>query len=103
MINLKLDDPEAAERHELDLATVKRRTVRGVVTLIIRNQLSTLITVAGFALLSAKFRENEIGTYILVSAVIDIFTYFSDVGLAAALVQKKTTPTLQEFRISFTL
>lgn len=88
---------------ELDLAAVKKRTVTGVVLLFLRNHLNTVITFAGVTLLAAVLGPSEFGVFVIVSAVVDIFGYFSDVGLAAALVQKKETPSLEEFRSSFTL
>ncbi len=41
--------------------------------------------------------------FIIVSALIDILGYFSDVGLAAALIQKKEKPTIKEIRSTFTI
>jgi O-antigen/teichoic acid export membrane protein len=45
----------------------------------------------------------DFGLFFLVTSLISLFTFFSDIGLAAALVQKKTTPTLADLRTTFTV
>jgi O-antigen/teichoic acid export membrane protein len=95
--------PEQVAVAELDLGAVKKRTITGVVSLILRNNLQTIISVVGLSLVGAVLGPTEFGTFIIVTAAVDVFNYFSDIGLAAALVQKHDKPSIDEFRSTFTL
>jgi O-antigen/teichoic acid export membrane protein len=46
---------------------------------------------------------NEMGVFWIISAAIGFLVFFSDVGLAAALIQKKEKPTLTDLRTTFTV
>jgi O-antigen/teichoic acid export membrane protein len=92
-------DPTA----ELSIETVKSRAIRGIYVLMGRSAFLTGVTFAAWFLLTIILDSAEIGVFIVVSAVINFLRYFSDVGLAASLIQKKSAPTESELRTSFTI
>jgi O-antigen/teichoic acid export membrane protein len=53
--------------------------------------------------LYALLSESEIGIFYVVSASIDFLAYFSDIGLAAALIQKKEALTDEDLKTTFTI
>lgn len=88
---------------EMDLATVKGRAVKGVVTLTGRTFLLQIISFFGFFLLTVLLDKEEIGLFFAISELVAVLGYFSDVGLAAALIQKRTKPNLADIRSTFTI
>jgi O-antigen/teichoic acid export membrane protein len=88
---------------DIDLSTVKARSVTGVVTLISRSFVLQIISTAGFFLLSVFLGRPEIGLFIAINDLVSILGYFSDVGLAASLIQKKEKITLSDLRTTFTV
>ncbi len=88
---------------DVDLATVKVRTVSGIATLISRSFLLQVVATGGFFLLSVFLGRPEIGLFIAVNDLVSILGYFSDIGLAASLVQKKDRVTLSDLRTTFTI
>jgi O-antigen/teichoic acid export membrane protein len=54
-------------------------------------------------ILSAVFTPDDYGVYGIVIQIIAILVFFSDIGLAAALIQKKEQPTERDYTTAFTL
>ncbi|MBI5123508.1 oligosaccharide flippase family protein [Candidatus Roizmanbacteria bacterium] len=88
---------------ELDIATVTKRSIRGVFALVSRTFFIQLISLAVITVLYALLKESEIGVFYLVSASIAFLSYFSDIGLAAALIQKKEALTDSDLKTTFTI
>ncbi len=88
---------------DVDLTTVKARTVSGIVTLISRSFLLQFVATGGFLALSIFLGRPEIGLFIAVNDLVSILGYFSDIGLAASLIQKKDQVTLTDLRTTFTI
>ena len=88
---------------DVDLDSVKTRSLTGVVTLISRSFIQRLIGTVGFFTLSVFLARPEIGIFIAVNDLVSILGYFSDIGLAASLIQKKDKVTLADLRTTFTL
>jgi len=88
---------------DVNLATVKSRSISGIVTLISRSFVIQLVSTLGFFLLSVFLARPEIGLFIAVNELVSILGYFSDIGLAASLIQKKDKVTLTDLRTTFTL
>ncbi len=88
---------------EIDLLTVKSRTLSGIVTLISRTFVIRVISLIGISLLSFYLKRYEFGLFAAINNLVIILGYFSDVGLAASLVQKKDSPTVSDLRTTFTL
>lgn len=90
-------DPTA----EISLETVKERSVRGVVVLTGRTFLLQIIGLVAQLFLFAFLGKYEFGVFAIVSAIINFLVYFSDIGLAAALIQKKEKPTDIDLKTTF--
>lgn len=97
---------EVTEEHldpttEISLETVKERSVRGVVVLTGRTFLLQIIGLVAQLFLFAYLGKYEFGVFAIVSAIINFLVYFSDIGLAAALIQKKEKPTDSDLKTTF--
>lgn len=86
---------------EISIETVKKRSVAGVVVLTGRTFLLQVISLVAQLFLFAYLGRYEFGVFAIVSAVINFLVYFSDIGLAAALIQKKETPTDTDLKTTF--
>jgi len=86
---------------EISLETVKERSVKGVVVLTGRTFLVQIISLIAQLFLFAYLGGYEFGVFAIVSAIINFLVYFSDIGLAAALVQKKEKPTDTDLKTTF--
>lgn len=88
---------------QLDLDIVKKRSISGVIAITSRTFfLQGLAIIANF-LFGFFLLPQEYGVFFGVSAVIEFFVIFSDVGLAAALIQKKEPLTQKDLRTTFTV
>jgi len=86
---------------EISLETVKERSVRGIVVLTGRTFFLQILGVIAVGFLAAYLGPFEWGVFAILNAVINFLNYFSDVGLAAALIQKKEHPTETDLRTTF--
>jgi len=86
---------------EISLETVKERSVRGVVVLTGRTFLLQIIGLVAQLFLFAYLGKYEFGVFAIVSAIVNFLVYFSDIGLAAALIQKKEKPTDSDLKTTF--
>lgn len=91
-----LDDPE-------EIARIKQRTITGALSYFARTIFLQVIGLVSVFLLSAFFTPEDFGVYGFVIQIIGLLIFFSDIGLAAALVQKKDEPKKIEYRVAFTL
>lgn len=82
--------------------TVKKRVVSGATILTVRTILIQAISLVATALLTVFLEPAEYGVFFLVAAVISFLAYFSDIGFAAALIQKKEQLTKEDLRTVFT-
>ncbi|MBI3342465.1 oligosaccharide flippase family protein, partial [Candidatus Curtissbacteria bacterium] len=92
-----------AEDIVLDIEIVKKRAVVGIVTLVLRTFFIQAFTFLATFLLTVILEPSVFGIFFLVSAIINFFVYFSDVGLAAALIQKKEELTKKDLSSTFTI
>lgn len=88
---------------EIDLATIKTRSLTGVVTLISRSFVVQIVATVGYLAITYFLNVPQVGLFGIVNDLVAILGYFSDIGLAASLVQKKSSPTLADLRTTFTL
>lgn len=88
---------------EIGIETVKERSVRGIVVLTGRTFLLQVIGLVAQLFLFAYLGKYEFGVFAIVSAIINFLVYFSDIGLAAALIQKKEKPTEIDLKTTFTV
>ncbi len=88
---------------EVPLADVKARAVRGVVAIMGRGFFIQFISQISQFFLLALLSVEEIGVFWVVSAFVGFLVFFSDIGLAAALIQKKDKPNREDLRTTFTV
>ncbi|MBU2632262.1 oligosaccharide flippase family protein [Patescibacteria group bacterium] len=88
---------------EIDISTITKRSIRGVFALTSRTFVIQLITFVTNFFLTIFLSPEIFGIFFIVSAAVVFFTYFSDIGLAAALIQKKEPLTEKDLRTTFTI
>ncbi|KKS65552.1 MAG: Polysaccharide biosynthesis protein [candidate division WWE3 bacterium GW2011_GWB1_42_6] len=98
MLDATPDEPQMLEYQE-----VKNRSVSGVLALISRTFIVQIISFISTLALTIFLDPNVYGVFYLVSSVVNFLAYFSDVGLAAALIQKKETVTRKDLATTFTI
>ncbi|MBU0576398.1 oligosaccharide flippase family protein [Patescibacteria group bacterium] len=86
-----------------ELREIKQKSVIGAASYIGRTAILQVIGLAASLFLSAFFSPEDFGIYGFVVQIIGLLIFFSDIGLAAALVQKKTQPTDKEYQTAFTV
>lgn len=90
-------------KNKLNPDELKRRSVTGVVGYMIRTGLLQVVAIVATGLLSAYLTPSDFGIYFAVVSIMGLFTFMSDVGLAARLVQQPHEPTKKELRTAFTV
>ena len=88
---------------EISLETVKNKAVKGVLALTGRTLVLRIISFVAQGILWAFLEPEHFGAFLLVSATVNFLSYFADIGLGAALIQKKEKPTQDDFRTVFTV
>jgi len=88
---------------EIEIENVAKRSIRGVVALVYRTFTIQIIGLVANFLLTVFLSPSIFGIFFVVSAAIAFLSYFSDIGLAAALIQKKEAITEEELRTTFTI
>ncbi len=86
---------------QIDLQEIKHKTTSSVIFLSLRNLGIQAIAFIGFFLLSYLLGTNEVGVFAIVAESVSILGYFSDIGLAAALIQQKDEVTKDELQTTF--
>ena len=89
--------------NQVEIKEIKKKSVRGAASYIVRTAVLQGIGLIASLLLSAFLSPEDFGIYGFVVQIIGLLIFFSDIGLASALVQKKTQPTLKEYRTAFTV
>jgi O-antigen/teichoic acid export membrane protein len=79
------------------------RSATGLLVLISRTAFVQIIALAGFFFLSVFLDRADIGIFFAVSEIVALLGFFSDIGLAAALIQKDKEPELEDIRTTFTI
>ncbi|MEK7580961.1 MAG: oligosaccharide flippase family protein [Patescibacteria group bacterium] len=87
----------------LDLELIKKKAISGVVTFTLRTFFVQIFTFTATFVLTILLAPSVFGVFFVVSAFINFFVYFSDIGLAAALIQKKENPTKDDLKTTFTI
>lgn len=91
------------ESEILEYQEVKRRSISGVLALISRTFVIQIISFVATLALTIFLSPNIYGIFYLVSSVVNFLSFFSDVGLAAALIQKKETVTKKDLATTFSV
>lgn len=88
---------------EISLKTVKEKAVKGVLSLTGRVLILKLIAFIASLFLWKILDPIHFGSFAIVSAIINFLSYFADIGLGAALIQKKEKPKTEDFNTVFTV
>jgi lipopolysaccharide exporter len=88
---------------ELQLQDIKKKSVSGAASYFLRTILLNAIGLAASFVLSWYFSPEDFAVYGYVIQFIGLLVFFSDIGLAASLIQKKDKPTLTDYRTAFTV
>lgn len=92
-----------ADSQLLDLELIKKKAISGVVTFTLRTFFIQFFTFIATFILTIIIDPAIFGVFFVVSAFINLFIYFSDIGLAAALIQKKQDLTKEDLSTTFTI
>ncbi len=96
------EDLEEALSHD-EVQTIKNRSVLGAFSYFVRTAFLQGIGLVSAMVLSAFFSPEDFGVYGYVTQIIGLLIFFSDLGLAASLIQKKDAPTKTDYQTAFTV
>jgi len=88
---------------EIDIALIAQRSIRGVFALTSRTFIIQIVGFLANFLLTIFLTPAIFGVFFVVSAAIAFLSYFSDIGLAAALIQKKEGISQEDLKTTFTI
>ena len=94
---------EAVDGPEIEFETVKQRSVVGITSFLLRMIFLQIVTLAAGIFVSRFLTPFAFGVYGIVANFVLLFVFFSDIGLAAALVQKKERLTRDDLTTTFTI
>ncbi len=88
---------------ELNAEGVNSKVKKGILILTIRTFILQAVSfLANVIILPVLLSPAQYGVFFLVSAIINFLTYFSDIGFAAGLIQKKDKPSEKDLKTIFT-
>lgn len=87
----------------LNTQMLKRRSIRGAMAFTARTGFVQMVGFIANLILAALLVPADFGLYYIVDAAMGILVYFSDVGLAAALIQKEKKINKKDIRTTFTI
>lgn len=90
------------DEEKLDYTQIKQKAIHGAISLTFRRVvlLAITLTVINF-FLPRYLPPSIIGTFNLATAIVGFFSFFSDIGLAASIIQKKDEITEDELASTF--
>jgi PST family polysaccharide transporter len=88
---------------EVNIETIKQKTTVSVVFLSLRNIGIQAISFLGYFLLTLILGTGDVGLFAIVAVSVSILSYFSDIGLASALIQQKEDVTKDDLRTTFVI
>ncbi len=88
---------------ETDIALITKKSIHGIFALTSRTFFIQLVSFSANFILTIFLSPSVFGIFFVVSAAIAFLSYFSDIGLAAALIQKKDKLTEEDLKTTFTL
>ncbi len=95
------EELDEAEGSVIDFKKVKKQSVSGAISYFLRTLVLQAVGLTAVIVLSTFFKPADFAVYGIVAAIIGLLTFLSDVGLAAALVQKKAPPTKIDLQTAF--
>ena len=105
---LKAETTQANDRvdetlAEDDLKAIKKKSLTGVISFFIRTIILQAIGLLSALILSVFLGPEDFGIYGIVTQIIALLIFFSDIGLASSLIQKKEEPTQEDYQTAFTV
>lgn len=88
---------------EHELVGLGKRSIQGVLALISRTFVLQIIQTAASLIILSVLVPADVGIYVAVIAIQRVISFFTDFGLGAALIQKKSELTHNDLKTSFTL
>lgn len=88
---------------DFNLELVAKKSVKSVLALTSRTFLIQILGIVASFVLTIYLSPSDFGVFFIVSSFVVFLNYFSDIGLAASLIQKKEAPTEKELRTAFTV
>lgn len=88
---------------EANVKELKKRSISGALSYFVRTAFIQVLGIVSFAIIGGALSPEEIGIFGIVIQLLALLTFFSDIGFASALIQKKTNPTTTEYRTVFTV
>lgn len=86
----------------LDYSQIKQKAIHGAISLTFRRVILLAITLVVINFLLPRYLPPSIiGTFNLATAIVGFFSFFSDIGLAASIIQKKEEITEDELASTF--
>jgi len=96
--NDELDDELSVE----EIEQIKNKSIKGVLSFFVRTLILQGIGLVSAFVLSAFLSPEDFGIFGIVTQIIALLVFFSDIGLAASLIQKKNEPTEDDYKTAFT-
>lgn len=96
------DDATEALDHS-DITSFKKKSISGAISYTVRSLALYGVGLATSLILGGYLSVEEFAVYGIVTQVVGILQFFSDVGLGPALIQMKEAPTLKQYRLVFTV
>lgn len=103
MVSMSEKMAEVFDAPEIEFEVVKQRTAAGVTSFLLRMVFLQIVTFIASVFVSRFLTPYAFGIYGVVSNFVLLFVFFSDIGLAAALVQKKERLTREDLTTTFTI
>lgn len=97
--NDEIDDELSTE----EIEQIKKKSVKGVLSFFVRTLILQGIGLVSAFVLSAFLSPEDFGIFGIVTQIIALLVFFSDIGLAASLIQKKSEPTQDDYKTAFTI
>jgi O-antigen/teichoic acid export membrane protein len=85
----------------LDVSALKKRTVGGAMSFFVRTLILNGIGLAANLILGGLLTVTDFGVYGVVVQIIGVLTFFSDIGLASALIQRRQEPQDKDYQTIF--
>lgn len=89
---------------KLPTQTISKRAIRGALSLTVRRVALQAIGFLTINIILARILPvSTLGIFNIGAAIITFFAFFADVGLAAAIIQKKDQVTAEDLKTTFTI
>lgn len=89
---------------QLDVQTINQRAIKGFFSLTIRRVALQLVSFITINLILARILPvSTLGIFNIGIAIIAFFSFFADIGLAAAIIQKKEKVSAEDLKTTFTM